>query len=531
MEPEDERGDAVGEPDGDDAERAARVAARTTSARCSAASRRARWPRPRGRGAGSRGGGAARERAERPGGVAPSGAPRAGAVTGSATGLSLPEGLHWPAMALRDGGFAHRRRPHDRGRLGGRGRRRRARRSRIARASKMRAAREVVERAAHGATRAHLRRQHRLRPLRLAVDPGGADRGAAAPAPAQPRLRGRRAVPGRGRPRGDAAARERAREGLLRRPRRDRRAAARVPEPRRRPARPGPRLGRRERRSRAARAPRAAARRRGRGDRRGGAAAGRARRWRAVGPGAGAARRRRRGSRSINGTQFMAAIGALGLVRARRLAKIGRHRVRDVARGAAGLADELPPADPRAAPAARAGALGGERARACSRARRSSSRTAGATRCRTRTRCAARRRCTAPRATCSTTSSARSRSRSTPPPTTRSCSSRSDVLVSNGNFHGQPLAFALDALAMAVAELASISERRVERLVNPSLSDGLPAFLTARRRPQLGLHDPAVRGRVARQREQGALRTRRASTRSRRARARRITSRWATPPG
>ncbi len=53
-----------------------------------------------------------------------------------------------------------------------------------------------------------------------------------------------------------------------------------------------------------------------------------------------------------------------------------------------------------------------------------------------------------------------------------------EVLVSNGNFHGQPLAFALDALAMAVAELASISERRVERLVNPNLSDGLPAFLT-----------------------------------------------------
>ena len=52
------------------------------------------------------------------------------------------------------------------------------------------------------------------------------------------------------------------------------------------------------------------------------------------------------------------------------------------------------------------------------------------------------------------------------------------MLVSNGNFHGQPLAFALDALAMAVAELADISERRVERLVNPSLSDGLPPFLT-----------------------------------------------------
>jgi histidine ammonia-lyase len=53
-----------------------------------------------------------------------------------------------------------------------------------------------------------------------------------------------------------------------------------------------------------------------------------------------------------------------------------------------------------------------------------------------------------------------------------------ELLVSNGNFHGQPLAFALDALAMAVSELASISERRVERLVNPSLSEGLPAFLT-----------------------------------------------------
>jgi histidine ammonia-lyase len=50
-------------------------------------------------------------------------------------------------------------------------------------------------------------------------------------------------------------------------------------------------------------------------------------------------------------------------------------------------------------------------------------------------------------------------------------------IVSAGNFHGQPLAFALDVLAMAAAELASISERRTERLVNPSLSDGLPPFL------------------------------------------------------
>jgi histidine ammonia-lyase len=53
-------------------------------------------------------------------------------------------------------------------------------------------------------------------------------------------------------------------------------------------------------------------------------------------------------------------------------------------------------------------------------------------------------------------------------------------IVSAGNFHGQPLAFALDTLAMAVAELGSISERRTERLVNPTLSEGLPPFLVER---------------------------------------------------
>jgi histidine ammonia-lyase len=52
-------------------------------------------------------------------------------------------------------------------------------------------------------------------------------------------------------------------------------------------------------------------------------------------------------------------------------------------------------------------------------------------------------------------------------------------IVSGGNFHGQPVALALDVLAIAVSHLASISERRVEQLVNPSLS-GLPPFLAAR---------------------------------------------------
>jgi len=46
-----------------------------------------------------------------------------------------------------------------------------------------------------------------------------------------------------------------------------------------------------------------------------------------------------------------------------------------------------------------------------------------------------------------------------------------------GNFHGEPLAFAADMLAMALAELASISERRVDRMLDPAFSRGLPPFL------------------------------------------------------
>ena len=51
-------------------------------------------------------------------------------------------------------------------------------------------------------------------------------------------------------------------------------------------------------------------------------------------------------------------------------------------------------------------------------------------------------------------------------------------VISGGNFHGEPIALVCDFLGMAVAELADISERRLERLVNPQLNEGLPAFLT-----------------------------------------------------
>ena len=52
-----------------------------------------------------------------------------------------------------------------------------------------------------------------------------------------------------------------------------------------------------------------------------------------------------------------------------------------------------------------------------------------------------------------------------------------NLALSGGNFHGEPIALAMDFLGIAMSELANISERRVERLVNPDLS-GLPAFLT-----------------------------------------------------
>ncbi|HEX6879368.1 MAG TPA: aromatic amino acid lyase, partial [Terriglobales bacterium] len=57
-------------------------------------------------------------------------------------------------------------------------------------------------------------------------------------------------------------------------------------------------------------------------------------------------------------------------------------------------------------------------------------------------------------------------------------------VISGGNFHGEPVAFALDFLAIALTALAGISERRIERLVNPSLNEGLPPFLA----PTAGLN-------------------------------------------
>ena len=66
-------------------------------------------------------------------------------------------------------------------------------------------------------------------------------------------------------------------------------------------------------------------------------------------------------------------------------------------------------------------------------------------------------------------------------------------LISGGNFHGEYLAMALDLAAIALAELANVSERRVEQLVNPHLSGGLTPFLA----PNSGLHSGFMIAQVA----------------------------------
>ena len=89
----------------------------------------------------------------------------------------------------------------------------------------------------------------------------------------------------------------------------------------------------------------------------------------------------------------------------------------------------------------------------------------------------------------STTSAGSSTSSSTARPTTRSCSRAAasprptswptggGLVISGGNFHGEPIALALDFAKIAVAELGSIAERRIALLVDARLNGGLPAFL------------------------------------------------------
>jgi histidine ammonia-lyase len=65
-------------------------------------------------------------------------------------------------------------------------------------------------------------------------------------------------------------------------------------------------------------------------------------------------------------------------------------------------------------------------------------------------------------------------------------------VISGGNFHGAPLALAFDYAALAIVDLMSISERRIDRLVNPDKNEGLPAFLARKPGLESGLMIPHV---------------------------------------
>jgi histidine ammonia-lyase len=62
-----------------------------------------------------------------------------------------------------------------------------------------------------------------------------------------------------------------------------------------------------------------------------------------------------------------------------------------------------------------------------------------------------------------------------------------EEIISGGNFHGESLAFQLDFLAIALTALAGISERRIDRLVNPALNEELPPFLAGHAGLESGL--------------------------------------------
>ena len=62
-------------------------------------------------------------------------------------------------------------------------------------------------------------------------------------------------------------------------------------------------------------------------------------------------------------------------------------------------------------------------------------------------------------------------------------------VLSGGNFHGAPLALALDYAAIALTDLMSISERRIDRLINPDCNEGLPPFLSENAGRLFGAYD------------------------------------------
>ena len=104
------------------------------------------------------------------------------------------------------------------------------------------------------------------------------------------------------------------------------------------------------------------------------------------------------------------------------------------------------------------------------------------------------------------------------------------LVISGGNFHGEPIALALDFAKLALAELGSISERRTALLLDAPAQRRPARVPVARPRPEQRADARPVHRGGARVREQGARPPVVGRTRSRRPRTRRTTSRWAPPP-
>ena len=175
-------------------------------------------------------------------------------------------------------------------------------------------------------------------------------------------------------------------------------------------------------------------------------------------------------------------MGVLGLAPGAAPGRRRRPGLRPVDRGPAGEHPALRSPPPRTAPPPRPGGRARPTCAATCRGAASAPATAttSATPCRTPTACAAPPRCTGRRATCSASPTECCRWSWARWWTTRWCSPRPARCISGGNFHGQPLAFALDFATVAVTELSSISERRTDRILDPVRSGGLPPFLATR---------------------------------------------------
>ena len=300
----------------------------------------------------------------------------------------------------------------------------------------------VVYGSHHGFRRAR-RSRHPARPH---------PRAAGQPHP-QSRRRRRRAAARRGNARDHAAARQRARARSLRRAPSRHRAAARAAESRRASGHPRARQCGRVRGSRAAVPPRArCSSARAKRDRR------RADELLRLRCSASVCSRSywkpRKGSRSNNGTQVQTGIGILALLAAERALETAEVAGAMSLEGLRGTPDAFRRGIAARAPAPRSDGQRCAPARTARGFRRSANRIATAIRaCRTRIRCAACRRCTAPRARRSASCAACSRSKRTARPTIRCIFPDEDLILSGGNFHGQPVAQVLDLLAIACADL------------------------------------------------------------------------------